>query len=51
MFVNGKLTVPPPLRDRLVFDNQLLLEFGEPDICISTMGRTIHGGFVDAEVF
>ena len=39
MFVNGKLTVPPPLRDRLVFDNQLLLEFGEPDILYLNDGQ------------
>lgn len=39
MFVHGKPTVPPQLRDRLLFDNGQLLEFGEPDVLYLNDGR------------
>jgi hypothetical protein len=37
--VNGKLTIPPSLRDRLVVVNGKVLEYGEPDILYLNDGR------------
>jgi enediyne biosynthesis protein E4 len=42
--VNGKLTVPPSLRDRLVVVNGKVFEYGEPDILYLNDGRGHFSG-------
>ena len=54
--VNGKLTVPPALRDRLVVVNGKVLEYGEPDVFYLNDGRGhfspvawTNGAFLDED--
>ena len=37
--VRGKLTIPPLLKDRLLFMNGQLMEYGEPDVLLLNDGR------------
>jgi enediyne biosynthesis protein E4 len=39
MLVNKRPTVPPQLRERLLFENGVLLEYGEPDLLFLNDGR------------
>jgi hypothetical protein len=54
-YVNKKPTVPPQLRDRIMFENGIMQEFGEPDILYLNDGLAhfsfasfTNGAFYDA---